>query len=69
MATLETSLVAEKLSEELESQFKDFHPGNNIEDDRTSFRDTVYAASLKLLGPSTWKQQDWFDEDINALLT
>ena len=45
VATLKTSLAAEKLSEELESQLKDIHPGNNIEDDWASFQKNWRASS------------------------
>lgn len=62
------SRITEDLAEDLENELR-------IEDDAETdwerFRNTVHTAALKVLGPSTCRRQDWFDEndaEIQALL-
>ena len=42
-------------------------PSNDIEEAWASFRDTVHSGALKVLGPTTRKHHDWFEENDNVI--
>ncbi|RUS68915.1 hypothetical protein EGW08_023323 [Elysia chlorotica] len=55
--------VREELVDSLDVKSKYIEIMENIEETWSRFRDTVYVAASKILGPNKRKHQDWFDEN------
>ena len=71
---LRSSKTAEQFAEDLKGKLLQTRQVDqtNVEEQWAAFRDTVYSTALEHLGPSTRKNQDWFDENeegIQALIT
>lgn len=63
--------MALALAEDLKTKLSDFHLADSSERDWGCFRDVDHTSAVKMIGPSTHKQHDWFDENdekIHALL-
>ncbi|XP_053873541.1 uncharacterized protein LOC128831252 [Malaclemys terrapin pileata] len=71
VSKLKISRITENLAEDLENELADLRIEDDAEKDWERFRNTVRTAALKVLGPSTCRRQDWFDEndaEIQVLL-
>ncbi len=72
LAGLEDQFFRQYFSDTLDSRLENLSADScNIEDDWAAFRCEVYATSKEILGCTTRKHQDWFDEndiEIQALL-
>ena len=56
--------VSEDLTRELDCKLAELHFGQaTVEEDWVVLRDKVHATAFQLLGPTTRKNQDWFDEN------
>ena len=56
--------VSEDLTRELDCKLAELHPGQaTIEEDWVELRDKIHDTAFQLLGPTTRKKQDWFDEN------
>ena len=56
--------VSEDLMRELDCKLAELHLGQaTIEEDWVVLRDMIHDTSFQLLGPTTQKNQDWFDEN------
>jgi hypothetical protein len=64
VSQLKRNTVSEKFSTDLANKLNAMSENENgIEQQWASFRDIVYNTALEHLGPSTRKNQDWFDEN------
>ena len=63
VSKLKFSATTNQLAETLQSWLTDVWPGGDVEDDWATFKDSVYYADIKFLGPTTGKSKDWFDEN------
>ena len=66
-----SSATANQLAEDHQSQLADIYSGEHGEDNWATFKDSVYSATIVLLGTKTRKNQDWFDKndgEIKVLL-
>ena len=73
VSKLKSELVQQELAEELERnlQSHDLDSDTDVETEWALIRATIYATASAVVGPSTRKHQDWFDENnsrIKALL-
>ena len=56
--------VSEDLTRELHCKLAELHLGQaTIEEDWVVLRDEIHDTAFQLLGPTTRKSQDWFDEN------
>ena len=56
--------VSEDLTRELDRKLAELHLGQaTIEEDWVVLRDKIHDTAFQLLGPTTRKNQDWFDEN------
>ena len=56
--------VSEDLTRELDCKLAELHIGQaTIEEDWVVLRDKMHDTAFQLLGPTTRKKQDWFDEN------
>ena len=56
--------VSEDLTRELDCKLAELHLGQaTIDEDWVVLRDKIHDTSFQLLGPTTQKNQDWFDEN------
>ena len=56
--------VSEDLTRELDCKLAELHLGQaTIEEDWVVLRDKIHDTECQLLGPTTRKNQDWFDEN------
>ena len=61
---LRDKLVSEDLTRELDCKLAELHLGQaTIEEDGVVLRDKIHDTAFQLLGPTTRKNQDWFDEN------
>ena len=66
---LSCSTVSNMFEKELKSKLEDTtaDKDTSIEDQWTTFRDMVYPIALEVIGPVKRKNQDWFDENEEAI--
>ena len=56
--------VSEDLTRELDGELAELYFGQaTIEEDWVVFRDKIHDTAFQLIGPTTRKSQDWFDEN------
>ena len=72
VSKLKRDSVKQSLVEELDNKLQQqSFDSKDVESDWATFRDTVYAAASQVVGPTTRKHQDWFDDNnerIQSLL-
>lgn len=65
VSKLKSDLVKQELAGEIESKLQSHNtnPVTDVEIEWACIRDAVYAAASAVVGPTTRKHQDWFDDN------
>ena len=64
VSKLQNDTIAKEFSSDLEDKMLSLtNDKSSIEEQWTAFRDTVHKTALDHLGPTTRRNQDWFDEN------
>ena len=71
ISKLKNNLVKQKLVEELDNKLPppNTDPHADVEAEWVRLRDAVYAAASDVVGPTTRKHQDWFDDNNSRIQT